>query len=190
MRVTNQSLSNQVQESLQQTVRRLGAVQEQIASGKRINRLSDDAFGAVRALDLKSFDAALDQYRKNIDSALPVLNQTDSVLGDVGDVLGRAKELALAMANGALSAADRASAAAEVRQLSLRLVALGNAKFGNTYLFAGFKNGAAPFTPGVAVAYNGDGGAIDIQANSSTSVAVNLAGDRVFQGVGVAAGVD
>jgi flagellar hook-associated protein 3 FlgL len=191
MRVTNQSLSNQVQESLQQAARRLAETQEAIASGKRINRLSDDAFGAVRAVDLHGFEASLDQYRKNIDAALPVLNQTDSLLGGVDDVLSRAKELAIAMANGGMSSQDRASAAAEVHQLLFQLVSLGNTKLENRYFFAGFENATAPFTLGVGVVtYNGDGGEIKIQANGSTDVAINLPGDKVFQGVGVAGGVD
>jgi flagellar hook-associated protein 3 FlgL len=191
MRVANQSLSTQVQDTLQQALRRLTDTQEQIASGKRINRLSDDAFGAVRALDLKSLDASLTQYQKNVDAGLPVLNQTDSVLGQVSDVLARAKEIAVAMSNGTMSAADRASAAAEVHELSARLLSLGNFKFDNRYLFAGFDNNTAPFTPVLGGAtYNGDSGVINIQANRSTSVALNVAGDALFQGVGVAGGVD
>lgn len=190
MRVTNQSLTTQVQESLQQAFRRLAETQEQISSGKRINRLSDDAFGAVRALDLQSFDAALDQYKKNIDAARPVLDQTDSILGEAANVLTRAKELAVAMANGAASAQDRISAAAEVHQLLAQLVSLGNSALDGRYLFAGFQNDAPAFTQGAGVTYNGDSGAINIQANGSTMVALNLPGDKVFQGVGVTGGTD
>jgi flagellar hook-associated protein 3 FlgL len=191
MRVSNQSLANQVQDNVQQAFRRLAETQETIASGKRINRLSDDPFGAARAVDLGSLEASLDQYKKNIDSALPFLNQTDAVLGQVGDALNRTKELAVAMANGTLSAQDRASAAAEVHQLFTGLVAFGNAKFENRYMFAGFVNGAAPFAAaGAVVTYNGDGGEIKIQADNSTSVAINLPGDKLFQGVGLAGGTD
>jgi flagellar hook-associated protein 3 FlgL len=191
MRVSNQSLANQVQDNVQQAMRRLAAVQEQISSGKRINRLSDDPFGAARAVDLKSFQTSLDQYKKNIDSALPFLNQTDSVLGDVDDILNRAREVAVAMANGAVSAQDRASAAAEVHQLLTRLVAVGNTKLENRYMFAGFVNGAAPFALAAGVVtYSGDAGEIFIQADSSTNVAINLPGDKLFQGVGVPGGTD
>jgi flagellar hook-associated protein 3 FlgL len=191
MRVSNQSLSNQVQDNLQQAFRRLAETQESISSGKRINRLSDDPFGAARAIDLGSFAASLDQYKQNIDSALPFLNQTDAVLGQVDDVLNRTKELAVQMANGTLSSQDRASAAVEVHRLFLRLVSLGNAKMDGRYLFAGFANGAAPFAEAAGVVtYNGDGGEIKIQADNSTDVAINLPGDKLFQGVGVAGGTD
>jgi flagellar hook-associated protein 3 FlgL len=191
MRVSTQSLANQVQDNVQQAMRRLAAVQEQISSGKRINRLSDDPFGAARAVDLKSFQASLDQYKKNIDSALPFLNQTDSVLGDVDDILNRAREVAVAMANGAVSAQDRANAAAEVHQLLTQLVAVGNTKLENRYMFAGFVNGAAPFALAAGVVtYTGDAGEIFIQADRSTNVAINLPGDKLFQGVGVVGGTD
>jgi flagellar hook-associated protein 3 FlgL len=191
MRVSTQSLASQVQDNVQQAMRRLAAAEEQISSGKRINRLSDDPFGAARAVDLKSFQASLDQYKKNIDSALPFLNQTDSVLGEADDVLNRAREVAVAMANGAMTAQDRANAAAEVRQLLTRLVASGNSKLEDRYMFAGFVNGAAPFALAAGiVTYSGDAGQIFIQADASTGVAINLPGDKLFQGIGVAGGTD
>ena len=61
----------------------------------------------------------------------------------------------------------------------------------NFKFFAGFKNATVPFAEGVGVVtYSGDSGEVKIQANSSANVAVNLPGDKVFQGVGVAGGTD
>lgn len=191
MRVTSQSLAYQVNEGLQRAFRRLAEVQEQVTSGKRINRLSDDPVGAVRVLDLRSVVASLDQDEKNISSALPFLQQGEQVLAEVGEVLGRAKELALAMANDSSSGQERALAAVEVRQLFSHLLSLANARVENRYLFAGFRNGTAPFTEGAGgVTYGGDTGEIVVQLNTSTTVVLNLVGDRVFQGVGVPGGVD
>lgn len=191
LRVTNQSISRQVTEGLQQAYRRLAEVQEVVASGKRINRLSDDPIGAVQVLDLRSFDASLDQYDKNINSGLPFLEQSDAVLADVVKGLGRAKELALAMANDSNSAQERLLAATEVRQIFLQLLSLANSKVEDRYLFGGFKNGTAPFAEGGGVVtYSGDSGEIVVQANASTTITLNLPGDKVFQGVGVPGGVD
>lgn len=191
MRVTNQSLSRQVNEGLQQAYRRVAKVQEAVTSGKQINRLSDDPSGAVRVIDLRSFETSLDQYERNINGAVGFLEQSDATLADVEQGLVRAKELALAMANDSNSAQERRQSATEMRQIFLQILSLGNTKVENRYLFAGFKNGAAPFSEGVGVVnYNGDSGEIFIQANSSTTVAINLIGNKVFQGVGVAGGVD
>jgi len=191
MRVSNQSLTNQVNEGIQLSFRRLAKVQEAVASGKRINHLSDDALGAARALDLKSFSTSLEQYRKSIDNASPVLAQTDSVLGEVTDVLSRAKEIALSLANGARSAEDRRQGVNEIHGTFQQLLTLGNTKLDGRYIFAGYKNGAAPFSEGVGgVVYAGDTNEIHTPTSPSTSLAVTLPGNKVFQGTTLTAGAD
>ncbi len=147
MRVTNQILFQQTQAAIQKSNQRLADLQEAVATGKRINHFGDDPIGAVRALDLRVFEASLDQYGKNINAGLPFLEQTDSVLGDVTEVLGRAKELALQFANDSNNAQDRAIGAAEIQQLFERMVGLANSQIEGRYLFGGFKNGSAPFPP-------------------------------------------
>jgi flagellar hook-associated protein 3 FlgL len=191
MRVSNQTLFLRTQEGIQKTTQRLAQLQEAVASGKRINDFADDPLGAVRAFDLRAFAASLEQYDKNINAGLPFLKQNDATLGEVVEVVGRAKELALQMANDSNSAQDRQLAANEVRRLFEHLLSLANTKIEDRYLFGGFKNGSAPFTAGVGVVtYNGDGGQIAIPASTSHMLTLNLPGDQVFQGVGVAGGVD
>jgi len=191
MRVTNQSLSQQVTDGIQLTFRRLASVQESATTGKRINRLSDDALGAVQALDLRSFSTSLDQYGKNINSASPFLEQTDAALADVTEVVGRAKTLAVALANDSHSAEDRLRGAAEVQQTLQQLLSVANTKLDGRYIFAGFKNDQAPFTEsGGGVIYNGDNGEITTASGPSTALTVNLPGSKVLQGVGVTGGVD
>lgn len=186
MRVSTQTLFLQTHEGMQHALRRLAELQEAVASGKRINDFDDDPIGAVRALDLRSLEARLGQYDKNINTGLPILEQSDATLGEVVNVLGRAKELALQMTNDSNSTQDRVVAAAEVQQLFQHLLSLANTKVGDQHIFAGFKNGAAPFS--ATGAYNGDNGEIAIQADASTSVTLNVPGNKVFQGAGVTGG--
>ena len=191
MRITNLSLSNRVSEGVQASFQRLAKVQESVSSGKRINRLSDDAYGAVRTIDLRGYSASLDQYDRNIDSALPQLALTDTVLADVSDALSRAKSLAVSLANDSFSAQDRLNGATEVHEVLSQLLALANTKFDSRYIFAGFKNDATPFTDsGTGIVYNGDNGELKTVTGPSTTLTVNLRGNTVFQGVGVTGGVD
>jgi flagellin-like hook-associated protein FlgL len=188
-RVTTQSLSRQIIDGLQRSSRRLADVQEVVTSGKRISRLSDDPIGATRVLDLRSFNTSLDQYNKNINNALPFLEQSETMFAGVAEVLQRARELTVAMANDTNSTQDRQQTAVEIRQLFLQLLSLGNSKVEGRYLFGGFKNGAAPFAEGAGVVtYSGDGGEIAIQANASSTLGLNLPGNKVFQGASVAGG--
>lgn len=191
MRVTNQSISFQVIDGLQRAFQRVAKAQEAVATGKRINHLSDDSLAAVRVFGLRGVAASLDQYEKNINAALPSLEQGDAVLADVGDLLARAKELALSMANDSNSAEQRLITSKEVRNLFEQVLARANTKLDSRYIFAGFVNGAPPFTEGVgAVAYGGDSGEIQVQTSASGALTTNIAGDRIFQGAGVVNGVD
>src|SRR5215470_4198189 len=187
MRVSNQMLFQQTQTSIQRAAQRVAQLQEAVSSGKRINHFTDDPINAVRALDLREMESSLDQYGKNIDSGLPFLKENDSVLGDVVDALGRAKELALQMANGSNNAQDRAAAATELQQIYERVVSLANTQLEGRYIFGGFKNDAAPFSS--TGAYLGDNGQINIQATASSSLTLNVPGNQVFQGAGVNGGV-
>jgi flagellar hook-associated protein 3 FlgL len=190
LRVTNQSLAQQVNEGLQQAFRRLAKVQEQVTTGKRINRLSDEPIDAVRILDLRSFGESLSQNERNINAGLPFLQQSDTILAEVEKILGRAQELALAMVNDTNGPTERQAAATEVGQLSQQLLSLANTRVENRFIFGGFKNGSAPFSEaGGAVQYNGDNGEIAIQGNASTQITLNLLGNEVFQGAGVPGGV-
>lgn len=191
MRVSSQSLSQQVNEGIQLNFRRLAKVQEAVASGKRINHLSDDALGAARTLDLKSYSSSLDQYRRNIDNSSSLLAQTDSALAEATNVLSRAKEIALALANDTYSAEDRRQAVSEIHATFQQLLLIGNTKLDGRYIFAGYKNGTAPFAEGVGgVVYSGDTNEIHIPSSPSTNLAVTLPGDKVFQGATLATGTN
>jgi len=191
MRITQQSISIQVKEGLQQAFRRVTQAQEMVTSGRRINRFSDDPLGAARASGLRSFEATVNQYEKNINNTLPFMEQADSTLKDVLDGLNRSKELAVQLANGTYTAVDRQSAAKEVRQIFLHVLGLANTKVGDRFLFGGFKNGAAPFSAtATGAAYQGDNGEINVQTGVASVIPINLLGNQVFQGAGVVGGVE
>src|SRR5262245_2333680 len=126
MRVSHQTLFLQTQAAIRKTTERVMQLQEAVASGKRINNFADDPLGAVRALDLRVFEASLDQYDKNLDAGIPFLEHNDTALGQVVEVIHRAKELALQMANDSNSAQDRQIAAREVQQLYEHVLQLAN----------------------------------------------------------------
>jgi flagellar hook-associated protein 3 FlgL len=190
LRVTNQSQSTQIIDNLQQAYQRVAQAQQLVSSGRRINQLSDDPIGATRVLALRNVEASLTQYQSNINTAQPFLQQADTVLSNVTEALNRARELALQLANDTYSPADRQAAAAEVQQLQQQVLSLANTKVGNCTLFGGYLNGSPAFTQGAAgVDYVGDNGQIQVQTSATNNLAINLVGNRVFQGVGSPGGI-
>lgn len=189
MRVTSQMLGIQVNDGLQRAYQRLARAQEVVTSGRRINHLADDPIGATRAMDLRSFETSVAQYKRNIDNTLPFLEQADAVFDDVVQRMTRAKELTVQMANDIYSPADRQAAAHEVRQIFEHALSVANTKVENRFLFGGFVNGTAPFTDiATGVNYLGDNGDIRIQTNAASTLPINFLGNHVFQGAGVSGG--
>ena len=190
LRVTSQSLSTQVIDSLQQAYQRVAQAQEVVSSGRRINHLSDDPIGATRVMGLRSVEASLAQYQSNINNSRPFLEAADTALSNVTDGLNRAKELALSMANATNSAVDRQAAATEVQQIFQQILSLSNTTVENRALFGGYLNGTAAFAQGAnRVNYQGDNGQILIQTSANSTLPINLLGNQVFQGAGMVGGV-
>ena len=118
---------------------------------------------------------------RNADSGTARLTATEVTLATLTDVLHRAGELALAGANSTTGPDQLAALAAEIDQLLEESIALGNAKFGSQYIFAGHQSTTAPFTPAgsptTAVTYGGDAGVVEREVGPGVRVPINVAGD-------------
>lgn len=105
---------------------RLAESERQLATGKRINDLSDDPFGAGRAISMRSVRSALQQYTENLKVAKGVLSFAEQAVGSIHDLTKRAYELAVSGGNDATSQFGRATMASEVGELQRKLVTLAN----------------------------------------------------------------
>src|SRR5699024_4686432 len=115
MRISTLTLYSQSMRSLNQQQSDLLQVGQQIASGKRVVRPSDDPQAASRAVQVSQAQAITSQYTDSRVSARNALSQEESVLNSVTDAVTSAKTLILEAANGTLSDADRASVASQLR---------------------------------------------------------------------------
>lgn len=160
--------------------------QEQISSGKRILTPADDPVASVRLLQLEQQQAVLGQYKDNLTAAKNSLTQEETTLNSVNTVLQRIRELAVQAGGGALSAEDRKSIAKELSERESELLNLMNSRNARgEYLFAGFLGKTEPFirNPDGTYSYFGDEGQRSLQVASSTTVAINDNGKRLFEDV-------
>src|SRR6266567_3376232 len=114
MRITTGMMAASALRNIEVNQNRVDSLQNQITSGSRITKPSDDPIGAARALSLQESLDQSTQYGRNIDQATSWLNSTDSALGSVTDALHRARELAVQAANGTLGPSDRSAIQAEI----------------------------------------------------------------------------
>jgi len=181
MRVTNKIIAAQIKDTISKNTQRLQKSQASIASGKRINKPSDDPVGTTQAIKQRARIDRIDQFTRNINDGLGSLNRTDTVLGEVKSQLVRAKEIALAQANGTAGASVRALAAKEVAVIWEDVVGLANTEFNGRFIFAGHKTQTQPFQLDVStVTYHGDEGKIQRQIGFHENIQTNIVGSDVF----------
>jgi flagellar hook-associated protein 3 FlgL len=132
--------------ALQSNIALLQQANERVTTGKRINQASDDPAASMSVMNAGSTLRALEQYQNNIKRASNRIDLEDQVLSQIGDLITRAKELAVSQSSATASDSSRKIANDEVKQLFQQIVDLGNTKFGNEYLFGGDQSDTAPFS--------------------------------------------
>lgn len=138
MRITNNMLINNMIRYIGNNLTRMDKYQGQLATGKKIQVPSDDPVVAARALKLRTDVAEIEQYQRNLKDARSWMDITESALGDMGDILLRAKELSVG-SDGAESPVDLQATAMEIRQLRTQLIKLANSTYAGRYIFSGYK---------------------------------------------------
>lgn len=139
MRVTNNMVMNKMMSTLYTNLERMSKTQEQLSTGKKISLPSDDPIVASRALKFRSDISELEQYQKNAEDAASWTEVTDSTLGIIGDVLQKARELAVQAGSDTNTASDRLKIKGEVSQLYNELIKLSNSSYAGRFLFSGLK---------------------------------------------------
>jgi flagellin len=149
---------------LNTTVKEKDKVLEQMATGKRINRASDDAAGMSMA---KEFEKQVRGFRgasDNIDQGMSALSIADGGASSIGDMLQRQSELAVQSANGALNDGDRAVLDNEFQSLSQEIDRISKSTdFNGNHLL----DGTGPMADGTGNIQAGDGTAGQVAVGAS-----------------------
>src|SRR5689334_16374176 len=145
IRITQGMLYSRAFTDVQRGLFRYSQLQQEIATGRRINRASDDPAAALRILPLRNDLAGLEQLSGNVSLARETLDTSTASLEDASALMQRVRELTTQASNGTLSSSDRQSIGAEVEQLLAQLAGIANSRRGDQYLFGGTATGDAPF---------------------------------------------
>jgi flagellar hook-associated protein 3 FlgL len=184
MRIADKMAFDQVKGNIGKNRSQMSELQNQAATQKRVTKPSDDPLAASRVLSSRIDLQGNKQFSKSLSYAKSFLEFSDQSLGELGDILVRAKELALSQASdGASNEQSRRVVATELNQLYNQMVAIGNRKLGDRFIFGGFNTQQTPFDDNGN--YAGDGGEMMIHIDKETFLPMNVPGGRVFLGLGV-----
>ncbi len=184
-RTTLTSISNTVLANNQRTIARLATYQEQLSSGKRVNRASDDPVAARQALRYRAESLQTTKWIDNIAKGSVFVNASDSAFSQMSEVFDQAKQLAVQGANGTQDATSRQALAQSADSLLSRLIDLGNTVNDGRYLFSGTATLDQPFArspDGSSVTYQGNLDTFAVQVGPNVRAAINQDGHTLFQG--------
>lgn len=175
MRISAKIMAEHIKVNLARQSAQLMETQLKLASGKRINKPSDDPIGISKVLDYRTTLQTVDQYRENILDAKTRVQFTETVLGQVSEFIEDAKKIATSP-----DIENKTAFAQEIGNIRQQVLGLANAKYGANYLFAGHLSDTAPFDLTPPYAYNGDSGSHQVIAGEGITVQIEGDGSQMF----------
>ncbi|TGN41805.1 flagellar hook-associated protein FlgL [Marinobacter confluentis] len=186
IRISSQQIFQGGINRLQDLNSTLNQTQEQISTGKRVNRPSDDPVAAARILKLDQELQRISTYQRNTDLAENRLEQEENALDRSVDVIQRIRELTVQAGSGSLSANDRKSISAEMKERLGQLADITNTRDASgEYIFSGFQgaNPAYARDGNGNWVYQGDEGQRSLEIDDGVTVPISDHGKGIYSTV-------
>ena len=182
MRVTQSMLSSNMLLNLNRSYGKMSKLQDQINSGSKITRPSDDPVVAVNGMGYRRDLAKVEQYTRNMITASNWLDSSDESLNQVGEQMKRVRELVIQAATDSNTPEDRDKIKKEIDQIRQQIQDVGNTNIGGSYLFSGTNTNQPLFTPAagggkeINPALNAPNEAVNIEIYDGIQIQVNTPG--------------
>jgi len=146
-------------------------------------KASEDVSSALRAFNIRRGLAKTDMIERNISEVIGVLDQTETTMMGIKDVMVQAQECLVQGSNGTMSSDDKVAAAKIFESLQEQVLKMANSNFAGKYVFGGTNTSAPPFTVvSGKLYYNGQD--VDSAAIDSDEVFIDLGLGLSFDGSG------
>ncbi|QNG60254.1 flagellar hook-associated protein FlgL [Bacillus sp. PAMC26568] len=182
MRVTQSMLASSSLRSLSRSYEKMGTYQDQLATGKKINRPSDDPVVAMKGMHYRTNLTEVEQYQRNISEAYQWMENSEAGIEQGTQVLQRVRELMVQAGNGSNSPDDLKAIGAEIKQLKEDLVGSANTQVAGNYIFNGTETKTPPVTLNAdgTVAVTIDSSAFEIEVSKDVKLKANIDNNNVF----------
>lgn len=180
------STYNSVSFALSTHAKAIAKLQEQTATGARINRVSDDPGSAYQILGLDGQTRNMQNYMDNIAKTSDVLQVSSSVIENMMTALADAQTQITQITSGTYTQSGRELTAESINDILEQMVSLANTKNMNQYIFSGGKTTTAPYavekTNGyiTSVTYQGSSQARNIEVAPSVQGCLMYVGENLF----------
>jgi flagellar hook-associated protein 3 FlgL len=183
IRVTNQIQQTNALQNIFRITEDLFQANQRVATGKRINKPSDDPLGIQDTLTLRSSIAQIQQFNRNIDNNRLFLNTADTALDSVGLGITRALELAQGAIGATSDAQTRANAAVEIQSILDQIILEANTQVKGQFIFGGTNLLNAPYQAnplGLGAVYSGNADSLQVEVGPNLTIPITRPGSEVF----------
>ncbi len=183
-RVSTMAVREQMQAQMQAGQTALAAIQRQLSTGERLRVPSDDLPAATRGMQLQRLLEQKAQMAVNLREATAFLDVTDATLNDSGNLLARARGLAVQAVDSTTDATQRDAIALELEAIVERFLQVANMRFQGRYLFAGSDPTVVPYEDlGGRIAFRGNEEQLRTFGDFNLLIDTNVSGADVFGGL-------
>ena len=180
MRISTANAYNTSLDALMNRQSSLASTEEQMTTGKRVNKASDDPAAMARAERALAIEARSTASQRAVDASSNAMALTESALGDAGGLLQEVRDALVAAGNASYSDAERTTLAGQIAGLRTQLLNVANRSDGaGAFLFGGQGSNQPPFVDAAGgVQFAGSSGAT--QAASGEALPLTTDGRPIW----------
>lgn len=132
-------MTNNILTNVNRNRKTMSLIEQQMASGKKIQKASENPIIASRALKFRTTISQISQYKRNAEDAMSWLEVTEQSIGNTTDMLKRIRDLAVQGSSDTLTTTNRESIVSELEELKEQLENEGNVSYAGRYMFTGYQ---------------------------------------------------
>ncbi|MBQ3645046.1 MAG: flagellar hook-associated protein FlgL, partial [Synergistaceae bacterium] len=181
-RLTTATMYKGLMNSLQQSQRNIQDLQNQIASGNKYTKLSDNPAAISKSLNVQSALTANNKYQSNTENAVTMLRHADSALNNVLDAAQTIKNLIIEAGDGALNSSQLKDITAQIEANKKIMLDNLNTKIAGKYIFGGTDTSTPPFAvqPDGSIVYQGNDERMKYAVSESVLGDISFAGSDII----------
>lgn len=179
MRVTQSMLAQNSLRHISKSYERLIKYQDQLSSGKKITRPSEDPVVTIKGMYYRTNLKEVEQYKRNLSEAYLWLDNSEAGLEQANKGLQRLRELIIQANNGSYSEDERDAIVREVKQIKDDLISIANSQVAGRYIFNGTRTDKPPVA-GDPPVVNNNNDPFMVELSKDIRIQVNVTPDNVF----------
>jgi len=180
LRVTSNQMHRTLIDNIQNAQKKVMDSNEQISSGYRLNRPSDDPVAAAQAMNLMSLQHQYEQYESNVQQARMWSVSTENGVSQSIELVQRAKTLVMQAISDTSNTVNKKSVADEINAIADSIRMLGNTKVNNDYIFSGSMTDTPAYPTAGIDTYGGNQISIQREISPGIKTNINLNAQSVF----------